>query len=199
MNWMEGRRRRDRRRRGAGLLFGVLGGLGGALLLGALLPAVRVRSGSVELHRAPETIWQVLTDLDGMPRWRSDVQALERIPDLDGKPAWKEVGPGGVRIVQLMLVDPPRRLVTRLADPGGSPGRRGRLAQRTIELIAAGPGRSGGASATRVTVIEREEVGNLLGRVLTRLPIGRVAPPRYLRDLARVLGASRRQIAAAPE
>ncbi|MGQ0701690.1 MAG: SRPBCC family protein [Gemmatimonadales bacterium] len=172
MNWIERRKRRARRRRlirglGAGGLL-----LVSALLAGTALPAVRIRRGTLTLARSPEVVWWVLTDLDGMPAWRSDLRAVERLPDREGRLAWKEVGRSGSRVVELIEAEPLRRLVM-----GRTEGARTIL--RTIELAEPE-----GLSGTVVTVIEEERVGNPIARVLTRLPIPRDRTPRLLRDLA---------------
>ncbi|HEX7025130.1 MAG TPA: SRPBCC family protein, partial [Gemmatimonadales bacterium] len=109
--WLTERKRRRRRRRvlragAAGLaLTGVLS------LLGLFLPAERVTTARGTFDRPPEAVWRVLTDLDGMALWRSDLVRIERLPDLDGRLAWREVGLRGDRVVELAVADPPVRLV----------------------------------------------------------------------------------------
>ena len=186
MNWIEHRRRLARRRRMARVLLGMPVLLFLSILAGAALPAARVTSAALILARSPESVWLVLADVDGMPGWRSDLDALERIPDQDGRPAWKEFGPHGVRVVQLVSAEPPRRLVTRRMD-GNRP------AFRTVELA-----QREGKTGTVVKVTDHEEVGNLLRRVLARLPLRREAR-RFLRDLAQALNGPRREVASAPE
>ena len=78
---------------------------------------------------------RVLTDLDGMPLWRSDLTALERLPNVAGRPAWREIGRGGAQVVELTLADPPRRLVIQQAAGGRSV-----LPIRTFDLDSAATG-----------------------------------------------------------
>lgn len=187
MNWTQ-RRKRDARRRGG--LIGAAVCAGGIVLLslaGLLLGAEQVVSGEAMLDRPPETIWRVLTDFDGMPLWRSDLTALERLPDLGGRPAWREIGRKGTRILELATAEPPRRLVVRRAQ-GGLPS----LPMRTFELAPRGRG-------TLLTVTERDLVRNPLRRVLNRLLPPRAPITRFLRDLAQRLGGGRGQVAAIPE
>jgi uncharacterized protein YndB with AHSA1/START domain len=183
MNWIERRQRARRRRRllrGAALAAALLALL---FLAGAALPAVRVRSGTVTLANSRESVWRILMDLDGMPRWRSDLARLERLPDLEGRPAWRESGGAGDRVIQLAVADPPARLVMRRADrPSGE--------ERIIELADV-PGRPG----TLVRVTEREPVAPL-GRVLGRLLPRREGTLRFLHDLTRFLTARRGQVAS---
>ncbi len=185
MNWLERRRRFQRRRRLLRVLLAVFGGMAVLLVAGAALPGTRTRSGQLTLERSRESVWHILTDLDGMPRWRSDITRLERLPDLQGRPAWRETGRDGARVVQLAESEPPRRLVLRRADRSTGP-------EWTIDLAEI-PGRTG----TVIRVTERESVAPL-ARVLTRLIAGADDPPRFLRDLARLLGTSPGQIAAGP-
>lgn len=184
MNWMQRRNRRVRRRRVRLVLAAVTITLSTAFLAGIFLPVEHLGRGQALLDRSPEAVWRVLTDLDGMPLWRSDLTAVERLPDMAGRPAWREIGRGGVRVVELTLADPPRRMVTQRAAGG-----RTVLPIRTFELEAM-------ASGTRVTVTERGEVRNPLGRVLVRLRSRAPSIDRFLQDLDHRLNAGRRQVAA---
>jgi len=199
MNWMVRRRKRSRRRKLLRLSLGLVVLAGGVVLTGLALPDVRETRGSVSLDSPPETVWQVLTDLDGMPRWRSDLRGLERLPDLGGRPAWKEFASGGAgeegklgtgtRVMQLVVADPHRRLVMRRLG-GREDGSRD--AVRTVDLV-----RRTEPAGTVVTVIEREPVGDPLTRVLTSLRLRR-NPLRFLEDLTRVLSGHQRQVVLAP-
>ncbi len=187
MTWNRRRKRRARLRR-AGYACTALAGLAGGLTVaGILLPAEHESVGRTLVDRPPETVWRVLIDLDGMPRWRSDLTALERLPDVDGRPAWREIGGGGTRVMRLATAEPPRRLVIeRTVD--GHP----ELPIRTVELVST-------ARGTLVTLSERGRVGNPLGRVLVRLRVRRGPLERFLRDLDRRLGKGARQVATAGE
>jgi uncharacterized protein YndB with AHSA1/START domain len=187
MTWNRRRKRRARLRR-VGYACATLAGLAGGLTVaGVLLPAEHESVERTLVDRPPETVWRVLIDLDGMPRWRSDLTALERLPDLDGRPAWREIGGGRARVMRLATAEPPRRLVIeRTVD--GHPG----LPVRTVELVST-------ARGTLVTVSERGRVGNPLGRVLVRLRVRRGALDRFLHDLDRRLGGGAGQVATAGE
>ena len=184
MNWTERRKRKARRRRALIVLAALTAALSGCFLAGVFLPVEHVGVGHALLDRPPETVWRVLTDLDGMPLWRSDLTAVERLPDLGGRPAWREIGRGAARVVELTLADPPRRLVIQRATGG-----RTVLPIRTYDLDSA-------ATGTRVTITERGEVWNPLGRLLVRLRPRAPAIERFLRDLDQRLNAGRRQVAA---
>lgn len=184
MKFISQRRRAERRRQlrlaGVSLAGLVLAtGLGGFLL-----PAERITTGTATIPRSPESVWRVLTDLDGMPLWRSDVVALERLPDQEGKTAWREVGRRESRVVEFAVTEPPRRLVMQWDGPG----RPGTLV-RSLEL-------QGTREGTRVTVTDRRIVANPLLRLLGRLAPGGSPAGRFLRDLDLRLSLSRRQVAA---
>jgi uncharacterized protein YndB with AHSA1/START domain len=186
MNWIDRRRQQRRRRRAMKVLAGGLGSLAALFLVGALLPAEHPFTSQAVLERPPETVWRVLTDLDGLPFWRSDLTAVERLPDLGGKPAWREVGRSGSRVVELTRSEPPRLLVMRRAGRGSSG-----LPMRTVELAAL-------AHGTLVTVTDRVESRNPFRRVLVRLQLPQPAVLRLLRDLTERLSVTRREVVAQP-
>lgn len=182
MNWIDRRRQAQRRRRTLRVL-GTLSGAAAALfLIGSLLPVEHMLTSQAMLQGPPEVVWQVLTDLDGMAHWRSDLTAIERLPDLKGNPAWREVGRSGNQVFELTLAEPSRRLVTHRAGEEDSG-----LPTRTFELAATTKG-------TLVTVIDRVKSANPFRRVLVRLHLPRPAAVRLLRDLAERLRVNRRVV-----
>ena len=184
ISWMEQRKRAARRRR---LLRG-LGGLAGAgvlaFLVGAALPAEHRTEARESFDRAPEAVWRVLTDLEGMPSWRSDLDRIERLPEADGRMTWLEVGSGADQVMELTESDPPRRLVIHRREDG-RPG----FPERIVQLRAT-------INGTVVTVTERERVGNPLARVLVRLGTRESAAERLLADLHDRLGTARHNLNA---
>ena len=184
ISWMEQRKRAARRRR----LLRVLGCLAGAgvlaFLAGAALPAEHRTMARENFDRAPEAVWRVLTDLEAMPSWRSDLDRVERLPGVDGRTTWLEVGSGEAQVMELTESDPPRRLVIhRRGD--GRPG----LPERIVQLRAT-------MNGTLVTVMERDQVGNPLVRVLVRLGAGESPAERLLADLHERLGTTRHNLSA---
>lgn len=184
MNWIDQRRQRERRRRAGKVLTALAGAVGALLLVGVLLPAEHSTTSRTVLGRSRETVWRVLTDLDAMPLWRSDVSTVERLPDLLGKPTWREVGRGGARMVELSLAEPPRRMVIQRAS-NGTPS----LPMRTFELEST-------AAGTELTVTERATSRNPFRRVLVRLHLPRPAIERLLRDLTERLAVNHPQVAS---
>jgi uncharacterized protein YndB with AHSA1/START domain len=99
----------------------VLGGLAlaGALaaLIGSRLPRTHRASGERLLAVTPDTLWRTLTDVDAFPSWRTDVKRVIRLPDRDGKAMWVEEGSSGKMTLSFERMDPPRLVVSRIADP----------------------------------------------------------------------------------
>ena len=183
MNWTERRKRRARRRLALRLATLAATLLAAVSLIGLLFPVQLQTMGRIVLGPSPETVWRLLTDLDGMPRWRSDLKALERLPDLEGRPAWRETGSRGTRTMELAEADPPHRLVLQRTVNG-----RPALPSRSFDLVSTPEG-------TVVTLIERTEVHNPLGRILVRIKAPRGGILRFLRDLEQWLSGARRQVA----
>ncbi len=186
MNWIDRRKQKARRRLARAMGTALVAALALLIAIGLLLPREHDSTSSALLGRTPETIWRVLTDVDGMPLWRSDVSAVERLPDLLGKPVWREIGRGGARILEVSVAEPPRRLVIQSAAEGEP-----RLPRRTFELVSV----SGG---TQLIVTERAASRNPLTRVLVRLRVPRPAIERLLKDLTQRFGMNRRQVAVQP-
>jgi uncharacterized protein YndB with AHSA1/START domain len=141
--------------------------------VGASLPREHVASRKIRLKQTPETIWQVITDVDSFTSWRKDVQSVKRLPDESGKVGWVETMSRGEIPLRVEESTPPRRLVTRIADPdlpfGGT---------WTFEIEPA----EGGAT---VRITETGEVKPALFRFLSRYIFGHTATlEAYLKFLA---------------
>ena len=157
----------------------VAGGLGALLLaivaFGYALPVAHVATRDAVLPAPPERIFAVLTDVEAFPKWRSDVQGVEviaRTPQV----RWRERDSDGTITFEVQESEPPRRLVTRIADrtlPFGGAW--------TFTLQPADDG-------TRLTITENGEVYNPLFRVMSRFVFGHTATiDRYLEDLQKYL------------
>src|SRR5688500_20296116 len=85
---MEQRKRAARRRRLLRTLAAMAGVAALAFLAGAALPAEHRTTARESFDRAPEAVWRVLTELEGMPSWRSDPVRLERPPAAGGRVTW---------------------------------------------------------------------------------------------------------------
>ena len=146
-------------------------------LIGASLPKEHVASRKVQLAQSPEAIWAAITDLDGFTAWRKDVKAIKRLPDENGKPGWVETMDMGEIPLRVEEMTPPRRLVTRIADPnlpfGGT---------WTFEIESA----EGGAT---LRITENGEVRPALFRFMSKYVFGQTATiEAYLKNLAGKFG-----------
>jgi uncharacterized protein YndB with AHSA1/START domain len=148
-------------------VVGILGALVGLVLVivvtGSLLPASHVASMSARYAAPAESLWVSLTDVETFPQWRPGLTRIETLPDENGQRGWREHAANDVVTYRVVEAEPPRRLVSRIADPdlpyGGS---------WTYELAPAGAG-------TRVTITERGEVYNPIFRFMSRFVFGHTA------------------------
>ena len=160
----------------------VVGIVVGLLLLiwivGALLPKEHVATRVARYKQPPEKIWEALTNIEEMPKWRTDLKSIERLPDKDGKPAWVEdLGSFGKMPLQVEVFEPPRKMVARIADPklpfGGT---------WTYEITAV----DGGAT---LRVTENGEIYPALFRFMSRFIFGYTSTMEtYLKSLGRKFG-----------
>lgn len=147
-------------------------------IVGAALPRDHVAAMSARIPAPPESVWAALTTPADFPRWRSDVQRVETLPATATGASWREHGGNGAITYVVDVAEPPRRLVGRIADTGLPFG--GSWEYR-IE--------PDGASASRVTIIERGAVYNPIFRFVSRFIMGHTKTiDTYLRALAKRFG-----------
>ncbi len=131
-----------------------------AAIVGWLLPVSHVATGRRTLAASPDRVWQHITDVEAFPNWRSDVRRVERLPDRDGRAVWTEEGSSGRLTLAVEKIEPPRLLVSRIADPdlpfGGT---------WTYEIAPA-------AAGCTLTITEHGEIYNPLFRVMARYVFG---------------------------
>ena len=145
-------------------VLGIVGSLVVVVLvvvaIGYALPKSHVVSVSARYGAAPDALWATLTDVAAFPRWRNDLVRVELLPDENGQRGWREHGRSDVITYRVVASDPPRHIVTRIADEslpfGGT---------WTYELAPA-------AGGTRLTITERGEVYNPIFRFVSRFVLG---------------------------
>ena len=145
--------------------------------IGMLLPKEHTARSHATLNATPDAVWRALTDVEAFPSWRGDVSRIELLPPANGHKAWREVGKNGTITFEEVAAEPPRRLVSRIADPqlpfGGS---------WTYDVARDGSG-------TRLTITENGVVYNPLFRFMSRYVFGHHATQEaFLRALGRKLG-----------
>ena len=55
------------------------------LLVGWSLPVKHTATGEATFKSSPDSLYQLITDVDRFPQWRSSVKSVERLPDSAGK------------------------------------------------------------------------------------------------------------------
>ena len=156
----------------------VIGGLVALVLvvvaIGYTLPQAHTVTREQAFAAGPDQIFAVIGAPQDYPKWRSDVKSVDLLPPVDGKQRFREHGSNGAILFEIVELHPPRRLVTRIADPalpfGGT---------WTFELLPTGSG-------TTLRVTEDGEVYNPLFRFMSRFVFGHTATlDAYLAALAR--------------
>jgi uncharacterized protein YndB with AHSA1/START domain len=147
--------------------------------LGALLPRDHVAWMTARIAAAPDAVWMTITTPADFPRWRKDIQRVELLPATPTGPSWREHSKNGAMTMAVDIADPPRHLVTRIADEGLPFG--GRWEYR-IEPDTAG--------ASTVVITEYGSVYNPLFRFISRYVMGHTATiESYLRALGKRFGS----------
>ncbi|HYU53045.1 MAG TPA: SRPBCC family protein [Gemmatimonadaceae bacterium] len=144
------------------------------LIVGWSLPVKHSATSEATFKSSPESLYQLITDFDRFPEWRSSVTRVEHLPDSAGKKRIREVGSDGPIVYEIESAVPERRLVTRIADRslpfGGS---------WTYELIPRG-------DSTTLRITEDGEVYKPLFRFVSRFVIGHTSTmEKYLADVRR--------------
>lgn len=153
-------------------------------LLGTTLPEAHRATGVARIEAQPADVWRSITAFEESPGWRSDVDRVELLSGRQEGMLFREHGSNGGLTMRVERLEPPRRLVTRIADQslpfGGS---------WTFEVEAT----SGGASQVRIT--EDGRIYNAFFRGMSRWVLGYTGTiERYLEDLARHHGQGRVEI-----
>jgi Polyketide cyclase / dehydrase and lipid transport len=146
-------------------------------LIGYLLPKEHTATREARFHQPPDAVWKAITNIDEMPTWRQGLKSVKRLPDVNDLPTWQEESESGTMRYETVLSKPPRKLVTRIADPklpfGGT---------WTYEVTPAPDG-----SVLRIR--EDGEIYNPIFRFVARFFLGyNVTLEIYLKSLAKKFG-----------
>jgi uncharacterized protein YndB with AHSA1/START domain len=140
--------------------LGALAAVAGAAIgIGWWLPVDHRASRRIEIDAPPERIWAAMTDIEAFPAWRPDVARVERFSTAEAV-GWIEHGRHGRLTFAIERSEPPRVLVTRIADrslPFGGTW--------THEVAPSGHG-------ALVTIVEHGEIYNPLFRFMSRFVLG---------------------------
>jgi uncharacterized protein YndB with AHSA1/START domain len=144
------------------------------VLVGFALPVAHVASRSATFAHPPDRVMASLADVENFPRWRTGVRAVEVLA-WEPRVQWREYGRNTITF-ERVEIEPPTRLVTRIADPDLSFG-----GTWTFDLVEEGQG-------TRLTITEHGEVYNPVYRFMSRYVFGHAATiEQFLEDLGRRL------------
>jgi uncharacterized protein YndB with AHSA1/START domain len=146
-------------------------------IVGSLLPQNHTASRTAHFSQPPETVWTAITDVAAFPSWRSDVESVVQLAPQNDKPVWREKSHRGSAITFAAETwEPPRHLVTRIADKdlpfGGS---------WDYALSPSGTG-------SDLTVTENGEIYNPVFKVVSRFMSKTATMDAYLAALGAKLG-----------
>ncbi|MEO6436010.1 MAG: SRPBCC family protein [Tepidisphaeraceae bacterium] len=146
-------------------------------VIGLMLPKGHHAAKSVTLRAAPVEVFAVITDFAKAGEWRSGLQRVEMLPNEGGAVMFREIGGQGPMTFRVEALEPPTRLVTRIADKslpfGGT---------WTYDLRPQGSG-------TELTITEDGEVYNPIFRFMSTFFFSQTAAiEAYLASLERRLG-----------
>lgn len=74
-------------------------------------------SRSAVVEAPVDSVWRAITSPSDFPSWRPGVTEVTVLSDR-GTPAWRETASGETLTFEVVRMDPPRELVTRIADEG---------------------------------------------------------------------------------
>ena len=145
--------------------------------IGALLPKAHTVRMEAHYARPADAIWDAITDYRKFTQWRGDVRGVDALEPHNGLPAWRERTTSGDIPYEVLESQPPRRLVTRIADPklpfGGT---------WTYQLTPDPTG-------CTLTITENGDVYNPAFRFISRYVMGQTTTlNHYLRALGRKFG-----------
>jgi hypothetical protein len=146
-----------------------------AVVVGTRLPAEHTASVTDTIPASQQRVWQLITEVQSQPKWRTGVKAVTPLAPERNAPCWAEVQNATTIPFCVALSDPPNRRVVRIADPkllfGGT---------WTYELASAG------TDATKVTITEHGITGPALWRFVDHYFVGEDGQiKQYLSDLRR--------------
>lgn len=147
------------------------------VVIGYSLPVRHRATGDISVRSSPDSLYRLLTDLQGFPSWRTGLRSVELVPGGDGKTRFREVASDGTITYVRETAESPRRIVTRIDDKtlpfGGA---------WTYDIIPGADGR------TTLRITEDGEVYNPIFRFVSRFVMGHDTTIRkFLADVSKRL------------
>jgi uncharacterized protein YndB with AHSA1/START domain len=146
------------------------------VLIGYSLPVKHRTIAAATVKASPQALFALITNVEGLSQWRSDVKSVEILPFTDGRMRFRELSGNGAITYVIESFESNHRVVTRIDDKslpfGGT---------WTYELEPA----AGGRTTLRIT--EDGEIYNPIFRFVSRFVLSYDATmKRYLADVERV-------------
>lgn len=150
----------------------------GLFVAGLMLPQNHTASRTTHLSQPPERVWATISDVATSASWRPDLDSVRMLPSRNGHVSWREFRGDNSLTLEATTSEPPRHLVTRIADKdlpfGGSWD------------ISISPEEAG----SKITITENGEVYNPLFRVMSKMMSQTATIDAYLTGLTRKLGGT---------
>jgi hypothetical protein len=147
------------------------------VVIGFLLPERHVAARALALHRKPEDVFRLISDVKSAPSWRSDVQEVELLAPDDGHVRYREKSANGTITMEVVESNSPRRMATKIADKS--------LPFGGTWIFDIAPA----ADGCQLTITERGEIYNPVFRFVSRFILGYDRTiDTYLRDVGRKFG-----------
>jgi uncharacterized protein YndB with AHSA1/START domain len=146
--------------------------------IGYALPVKHRGIGEATFKATPETIFTLITNVDGYTTWRSGLKSVETIPSTDGRKRFRELSGHGPIAFVFESVEPNNRLVARIDEKslpfGGT---------WIYDVIPTSDGR------TTLRITEDGEIYNPVFRFVSRFFTGYdTTIKKYLADVGRKVG-----------
>ena len=99
------------------ILMALLAAAATIVVAGACMSRTHTATRSARFALAPDALWAIVADFQSRPGWVPGVKSVERLADRNGHPVWKDVRDDGWGMpVEVETFEPPRKMVTRIAD-----------------------------------------------------------------------------------
>lgn len=146
------------------------------VVVGMMLPQNHTASRTARLSAAPQTVWNLITDVDAYPSWRGGVDSVQKI-ESGSRMTWREISKNDRITFEALVEDAPSHFVAHIADKGLPYG-----GSWDYKLSPDGSG-------TRITITENGEVYNPVFRFVSKYVIGHTTTiEKYLKNLSTKVG-----------
>ena len=161
------------------VVVGLVGLIAIAAVVGMMMPKAHEAWKAQSYQAKPEQVFAVVSDFAKYPEWRTGVTRMD-VTGGGGAPVVTEHGSNGVIPYRIEVLQPPSKMVMRIADPDLSFG-----GTWTFEIAPEDSG-------SELLITENGEIYNPLFRVMSKLFFSPTATiETYLADLKKRLGEVR--------